>query len=351
MSGALVWVVYRNGDEKGVTLSPRISTGHVEPTHNADIPCELNDQDGNTPGGIIEHNGHKIIAVNVRCRDVNHRASFGSQSLDASAKLDFNNEAQPFIFAVGPTDRHLLSDSKSAGIRRHSLYGSFTLDIRAASVNTSHDINQPALSSVGSWAPKNAKLVVEPHKDLDWSGPIHSLLMCGTFVVVFPMGVVFLRVLEKVRWHAYMQGVGTVLVAGGVGMGVYAGREYNQVSIPLLPPPSNLTNPFNRNRNPNTPAVSHPPLPAPNPRPNPLHPRPPPTLRRPRTPPPLPPPPGPHPARPRPRPPRPTASPRRRAERLPRLPLLGRLVPQRHVWRHRGRGVCCAGRVAGLECA
>lgn len=62
---------------------------------------------------------------------------------------------------------------------------------------------------------------------------MHGLMMCATFLVMLPVGVVVLRVLEKVVWHAVIQGVGMVVAGVGVGVGVWLGRRYNHVSCPI----------------------------------------------------------------------------------------------------------------------
>lgn len=222
----------------GITLSPRTATGHVEPSYERDIPCNLDDTEGARPTGIVDRNGKSYFIVNALCHNVNNRASFKrslarreADDLDSDGILNFDNDKQNFIFACGPTDRHLHDDSKEVGIRRHTLYGGFTMDLKSATVESSIDA-QKALAAfdTGAWQMKNAQLVSGPEKDRDWSSGIHSLLMCGTFVILFPIGVVFLRLLEKVMWHAIMQGIGVVFIVIGVGLGIYVGREYNQVS-------------------------------------------------------------------------------------------------------------------------
>ncbi|KAF2186466.1 iron reductase domain protein [Zopfia rhizophila CBS 207.26] len=231
MANSLMLVFYRTRDEKGVILSPRTVGGHLEPSYDNKIDCQLNTGNGIT-NGIIKHNERHIYAVNGYCKGVNGK-TFRKRHGDyqegepGDGKLDFNNVRQSFIFALGPTDRHLHSDSKSANIRRHSLFGRFTVDLPHASVDKVEDVKANELSAVGTWHNHNAEMEGEPKKDNDWGGAVHSLMMGGTFVVLFPMGVVFLRLLEKVKWHAWVQGAGMVIVVMGVGLGLYLGRFYN----------------------------------------------------------------------------------------------------------------------------
>lgn len=144
--------------------------------------------------------------------------------------LDLTSKQQNFIFGLGPTEKPLKSESQTAGIRRHTLYGQFSMDLSKATVANAEEVNHEYLGNVGNWEISNAQLVGGVTNDHDWSGPVHAVLMGGTFVALFPIGVVFLRVLENVKWHAWMQGVGVVFIIIGVGVGVYLGKEYNHVS-------------------------------------------------------------------------------------------------------------------------
>ncbi|KAF2662027.1 iron reductase domain protein [Lophiostoma macrostomum CBS 122681] len=229
MDASLMWVVYRSADGKGVTLCSRIATDNIEPSHEPNSGCSINDGDGIT-NGIVKENDKDMFVVNAYCKGINNRDLTRGRDikLDAGAdKVDFSNTQQPFIFALGPTDRKLQSDKKGADLRRHSMYGKFSLDLTKATVKTANDVDQKDLAMVGMWENHNAKITDGPERDSDWSGPVHSVLMCGTFVILFPLGVIFLRIVEEVKWHAWMQGSGSVLLVAGVGVGVYASKEYN----------------------------------------------------------------------------------------------------------------------------
>ena len=76
----------------------------------------------------------------------------------------------------------------------------------------------------------NAQIVGSPTQDNDWTGVLHATAMCGAFVIIFPMGVVMLRVLEKVMFHASMQALGVLASIVGVAIGLYLSMMYNHVS-------------------------------------------------------------------------------------------------------------------------
>ncbi|KAF2258957.1 CBD9-like protein [Lojkania enalia] len=230
MDGSLMWIIYRSRDGNGVTLSTRTVDGHVEPSYNDKVDCQVNSGNG-IINGIVQINGQDTYAVNGHCKNINNDSYSRRRDNDNADKdsgnINFASSDQNFIFALGPTGKDINSDSKSATIRRHTLYGEFKMDLSRVTVQTSASVDQEELSDVGSWQNSNAQLDDGVTNDHDWSGPVHAALMCGAFVLLFPIGVVFLRVLERVRWHAWMQGFGLVIAVIGVGVGIYLGREYN----------------------------------------------------------------------------------------------------------------------------
>ncbi|KAF2737666.1 CBD9-like protein [Polyplosphaeria fusca] len=242
MEGALMIVAYRSANSKGITLSPRTAEGNVEPSYNDKIKCELN-TDANVKNGIDEDKGIKMIAgvstqeiyvVNGCCKGINkfklandRRVRREEDDGDGDGMLDFSNTKQPFIFALGPAARTLKSDAKDAGMRRHDLYGHFQMDLAEASVDAPDDVMLADLSVTFDWYNRNAQSNGSPKKDVDWSTPVHGAVMCAVYVLLFPIGVMLLRLLDRVKLHAWVQGVGLLLAAGGVGLGIWLSRMYN----------------------------------------------------------------------------------------------------------------------------
>lgn len=159
-----------------------------------------------------------------------HCKAVGSNPTAPFNEVDFENNSQDFIYAFGPTDRKLRSDEKAADLRRHSLFGHFTLDLAASSVNTTAGLDIKELGEIGEWKMNEAQLKGDPTQDSEWASAMHAFMMCGTFIVIFPLGVVFLRLLDRVKWHGWMQGVGLGFLLGGLGLGIWAGTMYNHVS-------------------------------------------------------------------------------------------------------------------------
>ena len=221
----------------GVTLSPRSTTRHSEPSHDEKIDCQITSHEG-VVNGVVHRHGHDIFAVNGYCKDINKKSGRSEKRHGGSEPggnntgdgiIDFDSTQQSFIFALGPTDRHLHSNDKDAQIKRHSMFGHFQIDITKSTVQTTSDVSHDELSSIATWENHGAQLIGKVTKDRDWGGNIHSLLMCTAYVLMFPVGVVFLRLLEKVRWHWWMQVVGVGFVLLGLGLGIWAALEYNHV--------------------------------------------------------------------------------------------------------------------------
>ena len=95
-----------------VKLSPRIATGHSEPTYVDSISYELKD----TP---------RIFDDVMVARGICHNCAKWN-----GGSLDFSSTNSSFIYAVGPM--HGGSDALDADLQRHTQYGHFTMNLAAA---------------------------------------------------------------------------------------------------------------------------------------------------------------------------------------------------------------------------
>lgn len=147
--------------------------------------------------------------------------------------IDKTSTKQPFIFGLGPTDERISSDAMTARVPRHAVYGALALDMTQASamnakIPTTNTDNGSYVSS-GS-----ASIDGGAQDDYDWSRPIHGVFMAVAFVLLFPSGVLVLRLLEHVLWHGIIQAVGWLFVIIGAGSGIYLSEEYNMVCSRLI---------------------------------------------------------------------------------------------------------------------
>lgn len=213
MRGALVLMAYLSSSENAVTFSPRLATGHHEPTFYPDLKVEALNGTGLFDG---------IYHFSGRCGNC--------RSWPGGGRLDVKSSAQKCIFANGPGGL-VGSDRPDAPLRFHSGYGSFAIDLAAATGPAGVPTIPTDPDEVGS----GATLGKAKNGKRDWASLAHAVIMVGTFVGVMPMGVLVLRLGGWVRWHGVNQGVALVGVITGAGLGIHISTLYNRVRDLLTP--------------------------------------------------------------------------------------------------------------------
>lgn len=204
MKGSLMFMVYTSSNGKNVTLSPRISDGHSEPSYTSDVTVDL------LPGTGISN---QTMIVNARC---------GNCRSWKGGSLNIDTTAENFIYASGPSG-HLNEDSATAGIKRHSRYGTFQMDLTKAT----------GIGGVPDPVSSNTEGTVQDSEstDHDFSASLHGAVMIFVFFGLMPIGVYILRIVGSPRYHGYNMAVSAGLGIIGAGLGIYAGSMYNRVSI------------------------------------------------------------------------------------------------------------------------
>lgn len=193
-------------------MSPRIAGDDTEPTFNPNINITLN----HDKSGIM--NGRYV--ANGVCHNC-HKWDQGS--------IEFYATKQPMIYAVGPSHVHLRSDAKDAALRRHDYYGRFSINMTHASKQNLDPARFPLeiTSNDGSSPTGDRK------DDQEYGSAAHAIFMALVFVILFPLGTVFLRILGKVRWHWITQAVGFLIILIGAATGIYVSLQYNRVCYTL----------------------------------------------------------------------------------------------------------------------
>lgn len=217
MAGAMIFVVYPSKDGTNVTVSPRVAEGHFEPAVNPDFKVTI------LAGSGIS--GDKMT-VNFRC--ANCRSWSGG-------KLDTSSTEQPFIWATGEAKGSIMSDSPNEQITQHSSNGFFVLDIKNAlggdgTLNPFvNNIKTIQLSSSQSSA--GGSSYTPPVSKTNRIIIAHGVIMSITWVILFPLGAAFIRLLNNrlpnpLALHRGLQGANTVLAIIGLVLGVSIGDEY-----------------------------------------------------------------------------------------------------------------------------
>ena len=141
MAGSMMFVVYTSSDGKSecsrgsvknedlnsqrsldITLSPRLATGHNEPSYSTNIQVSLLDGSGIANG---------TYTANVRCQNC---TSWPTGS------LNLKSTAQSWIYAIGPSNS-FKSDSQTATIQRHEQYGKLVYNTHVFSGFFAHTSN------------------------------------------------------------------------------------------------------------------------------------------------------------------------------------------------------------------
>ncbi|KAL8729668.1 MAG: hypothetical protein Q9166_004617 [cf. Caloplaca sp. 2 TL-2023] len=125
------------------------------------------------------------------------------------------------IYAVGPDELHLNSDANHAGLRRHDYWGHFTIDLQAAR-------GDPAVFPAKNLSTANATAKVDQHNDHEYTSSLHAVAMAGTFVLIFPIGTFYKKIIGSVRGHWVTQAFGLLFVLVGAGLGLGISHYYNR---------------------------------------------------------------------------------------------------------------------------
>ena len=98
--------------------------------------------------------------------------------------------------------------------------GTFTVDMTQARGDAAVPNNATATTG--------ANETMSPHNDNDYTAVVHAIFTCGSFVILMPLGVIYLRVLERVRWHWMNQLLSFAGAFVGGGIGIYLSTTYNK---------------------------------------------------------------------------------------------------------------------------
>ncbi|EHK16981.1 uncharacterized protein TRIVIDRAFT_161834 [Trichoderma virens Gv29-8] len=211
MENSLMVLLYAAANGKNVTVSPRLCSGHQEPVYSSALAVDILNGTG------IYGN---TMTLNARCSNCVH---WGTGS------LDLKSSSQSWIYALGPsggTAAMLRSNSKTASIERHSRYavllGRFTMDMVRA---ISDSAGLPASFTTAAGSNMDGSITI----DSNWPSIIHALCLCGTFVIMMPLGVTFLRIFPRsVRWHWINQTLSSTITFVGFIIGIYLSTMFTK---------------------------------------------------------------------------------------------------------------------------
>lgn len=205
MRGSQMFIIYANAAGTNVTLSPRLGSGHREPSAETDRNALLL-----AGSGIANGN----MTANILCQNCNSWNG-GTMNLSGSG--------QPWIWASKSGDP-LKSDSTTASLQQHDdgSYANFALDLNTLT---------PANSSNPFLDTTNSQIVDAGHLSAGYDGaaiPVHGVIMCLAFIIGFPFGAFLIRLasFRGLVWiHAGVQLLSYLGAIIGLGLGVYIANK------------------------------------------------------------------------------------------------------------------------------
>ena len=234
MKNSFMIIAYPSSNGLNTTISPRLGTGHKEPSYNPSIEIVkiYNDTYAPNANTVTEHGTGTIIS-HALCKNC---------SSWATGFLDTRSKTQPFIFALGP-NKTFGSDSLEASIPRHEFRGKFTMDMTQATNYTGWYGRVPAPNvpdfkfppSDTDFANAGASAVFDDVTVSNHMPGVHAALMCVTFLLIFPVGALVMQFLKRALWHAAVQVIGFVAVFAAFGVVIPIARQYNKVCTTRIP--------------------------------------------------------------------------------------------------------------------
>ncbi|KAI4722485.1 CBD9-like protein [Aureobasidium sp. EXF-10727] len=212
MKNSLMFIGYPSSNGTGVTLSPRLSTGHQQPQYTSSKNVQVK-------SSSITNGAYQLMGVCYNCTTW----SLGT--------MDTTSTQQPFIFALGPTGETISSDSTSQNIDQHTLYNSFSMDMTQAAFSGSNtpslNSGSNAASSSGASGSSSASTGASTGGGDNTYNRVHGIFMAIAFVILFPLGVLVLRLGHSVIGHGIVQATAYCFVIVGLGTGIYLSQQQN----------------------------------------------------------------------------------------------------------------------------
>lgn len=153
MENSLMIITYPTSNGSYVTVSPRLGTGHTEPTVAPNVTVQLL-----AGSGVQTDASNNTLTVNARC--INCRSWSGGS-------IDVTSKSQNMIFAYGPWVGN--PNSVNADLRMHETDGVFTMDMTKATGPG----GVPDITASNSGATE-----VSISSTHDLASPIHGQFLC-----------------------------------------------------------------------------------------------------------------------------------------------------------------------------
>ncbi|KAF2666352.1 CBD9-like protein [Microthyrium microscopicum] len=218
MTDSMMFILYRGSTQNKVTLSGRYATGNKEPTQTSRMNLTVIDPaDGDNIGNTVDSSAYYITGLCKACASI------------PKTPLDVTNKKQNFIYAIGPRGRDTYSDALNAPLRRHVYHGTFTLDMTSA--------DSSGIPSFAYNSTFTAQVQDPNNLDPDYKESGHAFLMLLIFVILLPLGILFIRVFENSnRFNTAHQIIGILVIVLFLvqwGLGAFNHRSFLRTRTPV----------------------------------------------------------------------------------------------------------------------
>ncbi|KAF2114089.1 hypothetical protein BDV96DRAFT_647575 [Lophiotrema nucula] len=203
MKDSLMFIMYLSENGKNVTVSPRIATGHSEPSHFPNCTIEY------LPGTGIHD---EMFVLNARAKNC---------KVWPGGNINVDDTKRPMIYAFGPGNS-IQSNSLNAPLKRHFKYGKFTMDIKAAQDQGPGEVPPGATSSSG------VTLEGGMTRDHDRMNLAHAVLGCIAMFVFWPINVFIAGFFRNIKIHIGMSVFIMIFLILAYGLGIGTSSEYNR---------------------------------------------------------------------------------------------------------------------------
>lgn len=210
MSSSAIFVAYKSEGNQGEPIvSTRIGFGHAMPQYTTDFNVSVFSSSYATDDRI---------SVDFHCNNC-RKWSSGS--------INVTDDDQPFFYALGPSG-DLETNDQNAKISQHSADPvQFALNMKDATGPNGVPVIGSAADHPTDAADRHGLPV-----DLPRIFAFHGFVMSLAFLIIWPLGYLFLRLFEKVWLHWGLQSIGLLFVLAGTAAGVVGSKREDVVSQP-----------------------------------------------------------------------------------------------------------------------
>lgn len=259
MNGANMFVIYSSGSS--VTLSPRTTSRHNQPTFDSSISAKLLDGSGITSSGqlvanvqcdsclswsggsmsptdsssnwIMAYKNGDALDTSDTGATIQQHDSHTTFTLDLTKAVG-GSSANPFVSSASSSSTDSGASQTASSTGGQTTAGSAS-SIASGSTSATSSVSSPVVSSVvggNSGSDSSSTTSSTSGGDVDSLTLAHGVIMSILFLAAFPLFALtlYLPTANKVRFvHAPLQGLSVVLLIVGLALGIKLGQKIDEL--------------------------------------------------------------------------------------------------------------------------